>query len=240
MYLGAATLLIDRCATAGLAVSSEAAISLFGENWNADPRWRLSRLGIELEPFCCPVDCEETRSELRISPHAFVVGHVGRFFEQKNHEFLLEIAEVVCALRPEVIFLLVGDGPLRRKMEDRAKELGIHSRIRFAGVRGDIPRLMKGAMDVLLFPSLYEGFPVVLMEAQAAGLPCIISDVITEEIDLVPHLIHRLSLQADAARWAEFVAQSVPLDAKMPHIEAMQPHSIDGAVGRLCEIYAHG
>jgi glycosyltransferase involved in cell wall biosynthesis len=224
-------------ATAGLAVSYPAAKSLFGENWQADPRWRVSHLGIDLEPFSSPVDCCKTRAKLGIRERAFVVGHVGRFFPQKNHAFLLDIAKHVCAMNADAVFVLVGDGPLRSAMELKAESLGISRNIIFAGVRDDIAQLMKGAMDAFLLPSLYEGLPLVLIEAQAAGLPCFIADTIASETDIVPELVTRLSLADSVQTWAESVVKTASRSERVVPQGAMHDFSIDAAVSRLCRVY---
>jgi glycosyltransferase involved in cell wall biosynthesis len=189
--------------TAGLSVSGVAAADLFGPHWACDPRHQLLFCGIEMEPFCQPVCKAAVRGELGIPEHAFVVGHVGRFAEQKNHTFLLDIAAAVVQCAPEVRFLLVGDGGLREAMEAKAAALGLTERMIFAGPRADVPRLMLGAMDAFLLPSQYEGLPLVLMEAQAAGLPCVFSDNTAREADIVPALVRRRSLAVPASGWAE-------------------------------------
>ena len=201
-YLSWMEILIRRFATAGIAVSDNAARSLFAESWISDPRFSLCPLGIDLRPFKQHVDPQQMRSELGIPPDAFVVGHVGRFVEQKDHRFLVEIAEHLCKLEPKAIFLLVGDGPLKPEIENLVRSRGLNERFVFTGVRRDVPRLMKGAMDCFLFPSLYEGLGLVLWEAQAAGLPCVISDSIPEEADIVKERVRRLSADAKAEDWA--------------------------------------
>ncbi len=224
-------------ATAGLGVSAKAAKSLFGENWKIESRWQVLHLGIDLEPFSRPVDSLRVRAEFGIPAHAYVVGHVGRFFSQKNHTFLLDVARHLCAASPEAIFVLVGDGPLRTTMETKAENLGIARNIRFMGIRDDVVRLMKGLMDAFLLPSLYEGFPVVLMEAQAAGLRCFIADTISAETDIFPELITRLSLADGASVWAESLLKVRPDFETSFQPEAMREFSIDAAVSRLCTVY---
>jgi glycosyltransferase involved in cell wall biosynthesis len=236
-YRFVATTMLRTSATAGLAASYPAANSLFGENWETDPRWRVSYCGIDLESFSRPVDSSKARAELGIPEHAYVVGHVGRFSAQKNHVFLLEIAKHVCAMNADAVFVLVGEGPLRNAMELKAEHLGIYRNTIFAGVRDDIAQLMKGVMDVFLFPSLYEGLPLVLIEAQAAGLPCFIADTIASETDIVPELVTRLSLADSAETWARSVARAAPRAERRMHLDAMHEFSIDAAVSRLCHVY---
>jgi glycosyltransferase involved in cell wall biosynthesis len=127
---------------------------------------------------------------------------VGRFDAPKNQRFLLEIAREVLKRRTDVHFLLVGDGPLRVEIEDRAREMGLSGRTHFVGIRTDVPRLMRGAMDVFVFPSLWEGLPVTVVEAQAAGLRCILSDAISGEVSILPEQSYRLPLSKGAEEWA--------------------------------------
>lgn len=193
---------IRRHATAGLAASSRAAAALFGAQWRTDGRWRTLYCGINLEPFRMPVDAARLRAGFGFPPDAFVVGHVGRFDEQKNHKFLIEIFAEACRSAPRLRLLLVGAGPLQAEIARKASALDVRHKVVFAGLRRDVPRILCGAMDVFLFPSLYEGLPLVLMEAQAAGRPCIVSNVMPPEADAVPALITRLPLSAPAREWA--------------------------------------
>jgi glycosyltransferase involved in cell wall biosynthesis len=204
-YFAVARRWIDRCATAGLACSEAAGAALFGAGWRQDPRWSVLHCGIDLVPFAETPDRAALRQELGIPASAFVVGHVGRFFEQKNHEFIVDIAQSLVARAQDVRILLVGDGPLRPAIEEKVRAAGLSEFVVFAGVRADIPRLMVGAIDVMVFPSRYEGLALVLIEAQAAGLPSVCSDVISDETKVVDTLIQRLSLQESPDSWAEAI-----------------------------------
>lgn len=194
---------IDACATDGLAASRRAADDLFGPNWEADPRYRTLFCGVDFSPFAECVCAAAVRAEFPLPPDAFVIGHVGRFTDQKNHAFLLDIAGEVVRRDPTVRFLLVGEGELRPEMMARAAGKGLRDYITFAGSRADVPRLMRGAMDAFVFPSRYEGLGLALVEAQAAGLPCVFSDAVPREADIMPPLVHRLSLDAPAGEWAD-------------------------------------
>lgn len=148
---------------------------------------------------------ERVRTVLDIAASALVVGHVGRFAPVKNHAFILETFSELLKLRPDAVLLLAGDGELLPDTERRASELGISDSVRFLGVRSDVPDLMQ-AMDVFVMPSLYEGLPLVLVEAQASGLPCVISDSVPTDCDLEGSDISRLSLSVPATRWAEVLS----------------------------------
>jgi glycosyltransferase involved in cell wall biosynthesis len=193
---------IRKYTTAGLAVSGMAAEFLFGPHWNSDPRFRLFRCGIDLEPYRSAPSREEARRELGIPADAPVVGHVGQFEARKNHSFLVKVAVEVLKSRPEIRFLMIGDGPLRPQIETMARDLSIEKRVIFAGSRSDVPRLMLSAMDVFAFPSLEEGFGIVLTEAQAAGLRCLASAAVSAEVSVVPGAVEYLPLSKGAEHWA--------------------------------------
>lgn len=195
-------LAIRRYATNCLAASQTAASALYGESWQLDPHVQVLYYGIDLKPFEENNDWASLRQELGIPQGAFVIGHVGRFVEPKNHAFLLEIAFHLVSRDPKYHFLLVGEGPLRGQMESRAKEHGMAENVHFAGARCDVPRLMLGAMDAFVFPSLWEGLPMTILEAQAAGLPCIISNRITPEVVVFSNRVTLCALESPVAQWS--------------------------------------
>lgn len=234
---------IQRYITHGLACSKEAAAALFGDGWGTDDRFRVLYYGIDLGPFEAPFNRSEVRRELGIPADAPVVGHVGRFNPQKNHSFLLQVAAAVAEIRPQVHFLFVGDGPLRPEIEAQARDLGLSDRVHFAGIQRDVPRLMRGCMDVFLMPSLFEGLPLVLLEAQAAGLPCVLSDVIAESADVVRPLLRRLSLSQPASAWGEAVltartAAEVITPAEALAMIKQSPFNIISSAKALERVYA--
>jgi glycosyltransferase involved in cell wall biosynthesis len=193
---------VARYATLGIAVSDAAGTAVFGDNWKKGTG-QVIRCGVETEKFRVHPDGGRLRRELGIRPDAFVVGHVGSFTEQKNHQFLLKVAAETAGREPNVVFLLVGEGSLRSQIERDAARVGLAERVIFAGLRRDVPELMSSVFDVFVLPSLFEGLPLVVIEAQAAGLPCVISDVVTPETDVNVSLIHRLNLAAGVQSWAE-------------------------------------
>lgn len=144
---------------------------------------------------------EKMRRQLDLAGE-LVVGHVGRFNPQKNHPFLLDIFAALLKKEPNAALLLVGGGADMPKIQAKVQELGIAERVRFLGVRSDVADLMQ-AMDVFVFPSLYEGLPVTMVEAQASGLPCIISDKVPPECILTEGLVNIMPLSASPEAWAE-------------------------------------
>ncbi|MCC8150501.1 MAG: glycosyltransferase [Lachnospiraceae bacterium] len=141
---------------------------------------------------------EKIRAELNINCK-FTMGTVGRLTPQKNPYCILEIAKEFCAIHPNSVFLWVGKGELEGDIKSKAVDMGIGDNIIFTGVRADIPSLLS-AMDVFVFPSLWEGLPVSVIEAQASGLPCLISDTITDEVCVSP-LIKPLSIENNVQEW---------------------------------------
>ena len=131
----------------------------------------------------------------------FVIGHVGRFRKEKNHDFIIDIFKEVCEKEPNSILLLVGDGPLEEEIKKKVNSLGLEDKVKFLGARDNVNDLMQ-AMDVFLMPSLYEGFGIVLMEAQASGLKCVISDSIPTDA-IITQKVKRLSLGDDISTWVE-------------------------------------
>lgn len=220
-YLNLMKVLIDHHASVGLGCSKVAIVDVFGSGWTNDPRCGLLYYGINMSPFQEPVDSNQLRTELSIPKNAYVIGHVGRFHEQKNHRFLLKIFAEVASREPRAYLLLLGEGSLRPKIEQQAEQMGLKHRVIFAGTRSDIPKLMKGVMDVFLFPSLCEGLPVVSIEAQAAGLPMILSEAITDELQKIEPLVKKISLSQPVEVWADAVLAVLNSKSKISQVESL-------------------
>jgi glycosyltransferase involved in cell wall biosynthesis len=215
LYLSFMRQQIRRYATVGIAASQQAAAALYGTNWAQDPRWRILYCGIDLKPFRLPITPKRIREDLGIPKDSWVIGHVGSFTRPKNHPFVIGLGLEILKRERDAYLLLVGDGPLRRDAEQQAASSPFRNRIRFLGSRDDVPQLLRGAMDAFILPSLWEGLPLSLLEAQAAGLPCVISDVVTGEADILSGSVHRLSLNASIDEWVDAIAET-------------RKHSIDG------------
>lgn len=167
----------------------------------------IDRYGFNADMRC------RIRSEFGLSDDTTIIGHVGRFMTQKNHAFLLEVFAEYLKINGKSILMLVGGGQLESAIKQKASELGISDKIIFTGVRSDVPALLS-AMDVFVFPSLYEGMPNTVIEAQATGLPCLIADTITREADITG-LVHYLPL-GDAGTWAHLVAELPQVKRETP------------------------
>ena len=167
-----------------------------------------------------------------------VIGHVGRFVSQKNHVFLLKIFAALVKKYPSSILVLIGDGPLKKRIEDEAKQLAIYDKIKFLGVKADIPELCQ-MMDIFVFPSFYEGLPVTLIEAQAAGLKILASDTITKEVCLTDN-IQFFSIKETADFWANKILQLNPVKKtdQTTHIVKGQ-YDIVSNTNKIQKFYLH-
>lgn len=143
------------------------------------------------------------RDELGIGDNKLVIGHIGRFVSAKNHTFLLDIFSEYCKKNKDIVLVLVGEGTLLKDMKQKARNLGISSKVIFLGLRNDNIRLYS-AMDVMIFPSLYEGVPLTLIEAQMNGLPILASDTIDSSVNVTGE-IKFLSLAKSAEEWVDAV-----------------------------------
>lgn len=149
----------------------------------------------------------EIRERLEIPSSAIVLGSVGRLTKQKNYEYLLNVHKYILQINGNVHLLLVGNGELRSELEDLAKELMIQDRVHFVGEQSEI-RAYLSAMDIFVLTSMFEGLPVVMIEAQANGLPCIVSDVVTRECDFL-HSNRYISLECEYSDWANEILRTV-------------------------------
>jgi glycosyltransferase involved in cell wall biosynthesis len=194
-------------ATHLLAASGPAACAHYGANWSESARARVVYCGVDFAPFAAAAaaDRDSVRQEFGIGPSEIVVGHVGNFHPPKNHAFLAAIAGCALGRQPGVRILCVGGGPLRHQTQALFEKAGVQAI--FTEPRSDVPRLLR-AMDVFVFPSLYEGLPLAVVEAQAAGLPCVVSTEVTREVEAVPGLIRWLPLAAGAGIWADAVLEA--------------------------------
>ncbi len=208
-YRGVMRQLIRRHATHRIAVSEAAGGYLFGSEAARRREFVVLPCGVDPAAFQALVPRERLCHEFGIPADCQVVAHVGTFRPPKNHEFVLRIAAALASTSPDVRFILVGDGPSRPEMEAVAAEMGIRDRVVFAGVRRDVPILMRNLFDAMILPSLYEGLPVVLLEAQFAGLPSLMSDRVPPEVVELENLVEVMPLEAGPAAWATRLAEQL-------------------------------
>lgn len=191
---------ISKNATALLACGEAAGQWMFG-----GAPFQVMNNAVDAELFrYAPEERIAVRREFGIGEDTLVIGHVGRFMQQKNHPFLLQIFS---RLPQNTRLMLVGDGELRDEIHRQVRELGIEDRVIFTGVRTDVHRMMQ-AMDVFLLPSHHEGLPLTIVEAQCAGLPCLVSDGVPLECKKTD-LVSWLDLDAGADAWAKAALAAV-------------------------------
>lgn len=191
--------LFNNTYTHGIACGDEAGKWLFGSREHV-----VIKNGIDLEHFAYDEgERDRIRKNLNIE-EKFVIGHVGRFTDQKNHDFLIDIFQGIAAERSDAVLFLIGDGPREQEVKELVKQRGLEDRVIFYGTLSDVAK-MYSVFDIFAFPSKFEGVPLTLIEAQASGIKCIVSDRVSEEV-MLTDLITMLSLD-DKEIWLEHVVQ---------------------------------
>ncbi len=188
--------------------------------------------GVEVERFKDVRFNKQTKKALGIPSKSFVVGHIGRFAPEKNHDYLIEVFEAIKEKKKDAYLLMVGDGARKHDIIARLHKKHLDGSFLIVSNRSDIPDLMS-IMDVFVFPSLYEGLPVVLVEAQEARLPCFISDSISTHV-VISNIITRLSLASGVHEWANQI-----LRYRRPHDIWLEDEewNIDTITKKLEDLY---
>ena len=207
-YMNMMRLLIGISSTQLLACSQAAANYLFGNNVSKKLKYSYLPNMIDYNSVLNPniKKVEQLKKEYHIDDK-FVIGHIGRFTEAKNHVFLINLIEKMKQKQQNVVLLLVGDGILRSQIEEMVKEKDLNEEVVFLGLQDDISVALN-CMDIFVFPSIFEGLGLVLLEAQLAGLPCFVSDAIQPEADLDLNLITKLNLSAGVEAWSQSILKS--------------------------------
>lgn len=205
---------ISKYASQLFACSDEAGRWMFGEN--AD--FIVLNNAIDTEKYLFNNNtAQKVRKELNIKNDSLVIGHVGRFENPKNHSFIIDIFAETLKKNSNSVLLLVGEGSLRKSIEEKVNSLGISNKVIFAGLRTDVNELLQ-AMDVFLFPSLFEGFGIVALEAQASGLPCLISDKVPIECKKTD-LVYQMKLSDASDKWADKLVELSKIERKNTYEE---------------------
>ena len=190
--------------TGKFACSDDAAYYLFGKDIHDV---MIIKNAIQVERFVLNDKARMSfRTKLDIDDSTFVVGHVGRFAEQKNHTFLVDVFVEICRLQQKSKLILIGEGPLEQQIKDKVHTMGLDNHVIFVGTVSNVEDYMQ-AMDVFCFPSLFEGLGMVLVEAQVSGLPCIAAKYnVPREAD-VTGLVNFMPLEEGAVKWAEKIVE---------------------------------
>jgi len=190
-----------------LACSLLAGQDRFGEKVVKGNRFSVLKNAIQSDNFSYSDEVKEKKLQELGLKDKFVIGHIGRLALAKNHTFLLDVFKEVAYKKNNAVLVLVGIGPLEDKIKQKVKDLKIEDKVIFLGLRKDIPELLQ-AMDIFVFPSLYEGLGVVVVEAQATGINCIISDTVPDEVDIHADLLQSLPLAKPASYWAKKILET--------------------------------
>lgn len=220
------------------ACSELAAKWMFGGMTFKDKPVFIIRNAIDCERYVFNEEIRRTmRNQLGLNRKT-VIGHIGRLTYPKNQFFLLDIFRSFKNLCANAVLMVVGDGPDDSKLREHAKRLGITNSVLFLGVRSDIPELLQ-AMDLFLLPSRYEGLPVTEIEAQAAGLPCLVSDKITKESE-VTDLVCRLSIEQSPEEWSKKMVTLLCKNKRFSPIQSLKDGGFDihTETQRLTALYA--
>ena len=192
--------MIEKNANHYIACSNGAAKQIFTDNIYKQKNYQVMRNAIEISEYKYNEKTRiEKRKELGLE-RKYVIGHVGNFTYPKNHPFIIEVFSKVIEQNRNSVLVLVGDGVGRKKIHDQVIEYGLQDSVKFLGNRKDVNELLQ-AFDVFFFPSHYEGLPVSLVEAQASGLRCVVSDTITKEVQIT-ELIEYVSLEVSPEVWS--------------------------------------
>lgn len=218
------------------ACSTDSGISQYGKHAN----FTVIRNGIPVERFKWnPKERLVTRQELHFSDEDIVVGNVARFEPQKNHIFLLRIFRALHRLEPRAKLLLIGTGTLEPEVRASVRHFNLESCVLFAGNRADVYRYYQ-AMDLFVLPSLFEGLGIVNIEAQAAGLPCFVSDKVVAPECKVTNLMHFIPLQHSPEQWANTILETITQGFRREdHTAEVRTAGFDiqDTANDLCEFY---
>lgn len=167
------------------------------------------------------------RAEFGIPENAHVYGNISNFIASKNHPFQIEVYKEILKRDPDSYFFCIGEGDLRPEIEAARDKAGLTKRLILTGIRRDVPDLMS-MLDVLLFPSFFEGLPLTLIEAQAAGLPILMSDSITDSVIVTNGIVSKKSLSETAESWAEAAMERAEKETdRMGSKEQIASHGYD-------------
>lgn len=230
---------IEKSATDFFACSLKAAEWFYSNELIKSGRVKIINNAVDTEKFDFNY---ETRTKIRDKYNLIdylVIGHVGRFYEQKNHKFLIQIFRKLLEQNAMSKLLLIGEGELKSDMEKLCKQYNIDNNVIFLGNRSDVNDLMQ-AMDVLVMPSLFEGLPVVGIEAQSSGLSCVFSDTITSELKVTDN-VSFVSLQASVEAWVEAIIQASKNDRKSNKTELTEKgYDIKNVAKTIQDYYEEG
>ncbi len=209
-----------------MACSCKAGVDRYGHRFSDENRGKVLENGIDLALYGCDEDAHRSAKMALGLDGVPVIGHVGRLAPEKNHEFLLKTVALVRKQLPDVRLVCVGRGPLLQQEQERARNLGIEDSVTFLGVRTDVPDLLR-AFDIFVFPSVKEGLAISAIEAQASGVPSLLSTGVPDEA-VVSSNVQRRPLDDGPRVWADrCIALLRGLPPRRDHREDVRAHGFD-------------
>lgn len=240
VYISVMRIFIRLFSTDFLACSDGAGRYLFGRNITSNKRYKLLPNFIDYEKFIKCEDKSNIRKEFGIKDDDIVVCHIGRFINAKNHEFLINVINEMIQNDDKVKLILVGTGDLKNNIEDKVKKLGIEKNVYFIGIRDDIPNILNN-IDLFILPSLYEGLGLVLLEAQASKVSCLVSEAVQPEVDLGVGLIKKFNLSYGAKAWANeasrLIKENTNKNINILNAVKEKKYDFNSIVNSLLDIY---
>jgi len=241
-YIKGMRIFIKRFSTHLLACSQAAGQFLYGEKTMVKHTYSYFPNLIPYKKYLTVLDDDVSsfKQKYQLEQSEIVIGHIGRFIEAKNHIFLLSLLKKLIDENISATLLLVGDGDLKQELTNQAKNMGLTEHIRFAGLQQDV-NVALHCMDVFVFPSKYEGLGLVLLEAQASGLPCIVSDAIQPEADLGIGLVTTISLSQSLEEWIKQIKRVAHIkecdSEKISRAFEVKGFSTKATMTKLQEVY---
>lgn len=240
VYICLMQIIIKVFSTDYLACSIKSGRYLFGKRIIKNNKLKIIPNYVEYSEIINYNNTDKIRMELGIREGEILIGHIGRFVIPKNHKFLVNLLPYILKINDKVRLILVGDGYLRSEVEGMCKELGITDKVYFLGVRSDIKVIINN-LDLFIFPSIYEGLGLVLLEAQAGGIPCLVSEAIQPEADLGIGLVKQIKLDDGIDKWADEALKLI--GKKNNNKEAIEEafkakgYEIEDIVNTLLDVY---
>lgn len=191
------------------------------------PNVSILKDGINVDNFSFSQDMRDlSRSRLHLDEGVYVIGNVARLTDQKNQLFLIDIFNVIRKRMNNVQLWIVGEGPYRDRLENAIDAYGLKNDVILWGRRDDIPQLLCG-MDAYVFPSLFEGFGIAVLEAQASGLPCVISDRVPEDVNCCLDYVTSLSINDSATAWADHILHECKRNRNVNSVQQIKDAGFD-------------
>jgi|LSQX01.3.fsa_nt_gb glycosyltransferase involved in cell wall biosynthesis len=224
---------VRRYANRCIACSGEAGQWLFGEE-----SYIVLKNAIDVDKYAFNEQIRLEQRRMYNIDNKFVIGHVGRFSEQKNHKLIIEIFNELQKINNNAVLMLVGSGELEAVTREKVASLGLEEKVLFMGNCSNVNVLMQ-AMDLFILPSLFEGLPVAAIEAQAAGLPCIISDTISKDVKITDNVYFK-SINESPEEWARCIRNTPHLRANTREDIISSGYDINSLIKRLEGLYQEG